>query len=159
VTDIPPVTLGLDTLALPEGTPLTVIGRGGDIGKDPGTGKSLDGVLRQTTVNLSASTRTPAVGYAVGLDDELDARPYVTPDKSLDCWEEGDSGGPVILHPSPDVWTQLGTVSGGSGNCTSTWSGVASEVDAYQSWLTSMVPDVRWTAIPAPGPAATPTPT
>src|SRR5436190_1921786 len=28
VTDIPPVTLGLDTLALPEGTPLTVIGRG-----------------------------------------------------------------------------------------------------------------------------------
>ena len=49
VTDIPPVTLGSDTLALPNATPLTVIGRGGDLGK------GLDGVLRQATVRLAGS--------------------------------------------------------------------------------------------------------
>ena len=152
VTDIPPVTLGSDTLALPTATPLTVIGRGGEIGK------GLDGVLRQATVSLTGSTQTPAVANGAGSDDELVVQPYVTPDKTLDCWEDGDSGGPVMLHPSPDVWIQLGTMSGTTGNCTSTWAGVASQVDAYETWITSMVPDVRWTSVAPPGQAATPVP-
>ena len=144
VSDIPPLTLGANTVALAQSTQLTVIGTGGDIGK------GLDGKTRQTNLSLYGSAETKAFANVVGRFDELMVQPYVTPDKTLDCYNEGDSGGPVMLHPSADVWTLLATVSGASDGCTSTWGGVGVQVDAYRNWITSLAPDTRWTTIPSP---------
>src|SRR5207247_10642845 len=93
VSDIPPLTLGANTVALAQSTQLTVIGTGGDIGK------GLDGKVRQANLSLYGSAETKAFANVVGRFDELMVQPYVTPDKTLDCYNEGDSGGPIMLHP------------------------------------------------------------
>jgi Trypsin len=154
VTDIPPVTLGLGTDGLPDGKPLTIVGTGGDIG--PG----LDGQVRQAQVQAAGSAQTAAVDSTVGPWDELAVSSYQDPDGDLQCWQEGDSGGPILLHPSVGIWLQLATISAivGGESCDGNWAGVGTEVDAYQSWIDSMVPDVIWTTIAAvePGPALYP---
>ena len=150
VTDIPPLTLGANTVALAQSTQLTVIGTGGDIGK------GLDGKARQTNLSLYGSAETKAFANVVGRFDELMVQPYVTQDKTLDCYNEGDSGGPIMLHPTADIWTLLATVSGASDDCTSTWGGVGGQVDAYRNWITSLAPDTHWTTIPSPPTAQSP---
>ena len=151
VTDIPPLTLGANTVALSRSTLLTVIGTGGDIGK------GLDGRARQTNIRLNGPAETKAFANVAGRFDELVAQPYVTQDKTLDCWNEGDSGGPIMLHPSADSWTLLATVSGTTDDdCTSTWEGVGSQVDAYRDWISGLAPDTRWTTIPSPPSAPSP---
>ena len=147
VTDIPPVTLGLGTIRLPGGTPLTIVGTGGDIG--PGK----DGKIREAQVQLTGSARTAAVSSLVGPWDELILAPDQTPNGNPQCFEEGDSGGPILLHPSAGVWLQLATVSA-DGSCDSNWTGLGTEVDAYQGWIDSMVPSAMWAAVPAPGPGS-----
>lgn len=147
VTDIPAVTLGLGTIRLPVGTPLTIVGTGGDIG----SGK--DGRIREAQIQLTGSARTAAVGSSVGPWDELILGPGQTPNGNPQCFETGDSGGPILLHPSAGVWLQLATVSAGS-PCSSNWTGLSAEVDAYQGWIDSMVPSAMWAAVPAPGPGS-----
>jgi hypothetical protein len=147
VTDIPPVTLGLGTIRLPNGTPLTIVGTGGDIG--PGK----DGKIRETQVQLTGSARTAAVSSSVGPWDALILAPDQTPNGNPQCFETGDSGGPILLHPSAGVWLQLATVSA-SNPCDGNWTGLSTEVDAYQGWIDSVVPSAMWAAVPAPGPGA-----
>ncbi len=147
VTDIPQVTLGLGTVRLPAGTPLTILGTGGDIG--PGK----DGQIREAQVQLTGSARTAAVSSSVGPWDELILAPGQTPNGNPECFEAGDSGGPILLHPSAGVWLQLATVSASS-PCDSNWTGLGTEVDAYQGWIDSMVPSAMWAAVPAPGPGS-----
>jgi hypothetical protein len=53
----------------------------------------------------------PAVDSTVGPWDELAVSPYQNPDGNLQCGQEGDSGGPILLHPSAGIWLQLATVS------------------------------------------------
>ncbi len=147
VTDIPPVTLGLGTIRLPAGTPLTTVGTGGDIG--PGK----DGKIREAQVQLTGSAQTAAVSSSVGPWDELILAPGQTPNGNPQCFEQGDSGGPILLHPSAGVWLQLATISASS-SCDSNWAGLGTEVDAYQGWIDSMVPSAMWAAVPAPGPGS-----
>jgi hypothetical protein len=77
----------------------------------------------------------PAVDSTVGPWDELAVSPYQNPDGNLQCGQEGDSGGPILLHPSAGIWLQLATVSASDGgdSCDGNWAGFGAEVDAYQS--------------------------
>jgi len=145
VTDIPSVTLGLGTIRLPNGTPLTLVGRGGNLGA------GLDGKIREAQVQLTGSARTAAAVSSAGPWDELILAPDQTPNGNPACFDDGDSGGPILLHPSAGVWLQLATVSAGT-PCGSKWTGFGAEVDAYQGWIDSMVPSAMWAAVPAPGP-------
>jgi hypothetical protein len=150
VTDIPPVTLGLGAEGLPDGKPLAIIGTGGDIG--PG----LDGQVREAQVQAAGSAQTAAVDSTVGPWDELAVSPYQAPDGNLQCWQEGDSGGPILLHPAAGIWLQLATVSASDGgdSCDGNWAGFGAEVDAYQSWIDSMVPDVIWATVASAEPGS-----
>lgn len=142
VTTIVPVTLG-STTASPLFTNLTVLGRGRTVSANPASQSSL---LRQAQVRLNGVTGAMLKTVSASIVGGEETR-----------FAAGDSGGPVIRHPSANVWAQLAVVSGDEFN--PLWEGYSVRVDAYRPWIDAVVGAgaMRWETASGsvPGPCST----
>jgi hypothetical protein len=59
--------------------------------------------------------------------------PYQDPDGNLQCGQEGDSGGPILLHPSTGIWLPSQQGDGGD-SCDGNWPVLA------RRWTPTRVP-------------------